>query len=313
MSFDRRYRRGVAHEHGRLSATTDHHRRMLWIALGLNAGLLVVEVTAGFVFSSLALLADGVHQATDVVALGIALVASSLVPKPGSARHTYGLMRFEAIGAQVNALLLVAASVWVIAEAVSRLDDPDSVDGVGVLVVALVAFAVNGFSAMLLARGRSHDLNVRAAWLHLSTDAAGSLAAAVAGAAVVAFDARLADPIASLIIAVLVLVGAWQLLRDTTNVLLEGAPRGLDLDALEAALIEQPHVEAVHHLHVWELGSEVPALSVHVVLDGEPTLHDAQARGRTLKTMLATRFGIEHATVELECHDCETIGGSGHP
>ena len=298
--------------HGPSATTADHQRRLLWIALGLNATLLVVEVIAGFAFSSLALLADGVHQATDVVALGVALVASSLVRKPGSARHTYGLMRFEAIGAQVNALLLVGASIWVIAEAVPRLDDPDAVDGVGVLVVAVMAFAVNGLCALLLARGRRHDLNVRAAWLHLSADAAGSLAAAGAGVAVLAFDAELADPIASLAIAALVLVSTWHLLRDTTNVLLEGAPRGLDLDALEAALVEQPHVEAVHHLHVWELGSNVPALSVHVVLDGEPTLHDAQSQGRTLKEMLAERFGIEHATLELECHDCESIGSGRH-
>jgi len=290
----------------------DHHRRMLWVALGLNLGLLVVEVTAGFLFSSLALLADGVHQATDVVALGVALVAQSLVRKPGSARHTYGLMRFEAIGAQVNAFLLVAASVWVVAEAVPRLDSPDSVDGAGVLVVAVGAFAVNGVSALLLARGRRHDLNVRAAWLHLSADAAGSLAAAAAGAAVLAFDADIADSIASLAIAVLVLAGAWRLLRDTTNVLLEGAPRGLDLAAVEAALVDQPHVEAVHHLHVWEIGSELPALSVHVVLDGEPSLHDAQAQGRTLKEMLVERFGIEHATLELECHDCESVGSARH-
>lgn len=285
---------------------------MLWVALGLNAGLLVIEVTAGFLFSSLALLADGVHQATDVVALGVALIAQSLVRKPGSARHTYGLMRFEAIGAQVNAFLLVAASVWVIAEAVPRLDSPDSVDGVGVLLVAVGAFAVNAVSALLLARGRRHDLNIRAAWLHLSADAAGSLAAAAAGAAVLAFDADIADPIASLAIAVLVLASAWRLLRDTTNVLLEGAPRGLDLAAVEAALVDQPHVEAVHHLHVWEIGSELPALSVHVVLDGEPSLHDAQAKGRTLKEMLVDRFGIEHATLELECHDCESLGSVRH-
>ena len=181
-----------------------------------------------------------------------------------------------------------------------------------ILVVAVMAFAVNGLCALLLARGRRHDLNVRAAWLHLSADAAGSLAAAGAGVAVLAFDAELADPIASLAIAALVLVSTWHLLRDTTNVLLEGAPRGLDLDALEAALVEQPHVEAVHHLHVWELGSNVPALSVHVVLDGEPTLHDAQSQGRTLKEMLAERFGIEHATLELECHDCESIGSGRH-
>jgi cobalt-zinc-cadmium efflux system protein len=282
------------------------------VTLILNVTLLVVEVVAGLAFSSLALLADGAHQATDVVALGIALGAQVLMRKPGSTRHTYGLLRAEAVGAQVNAFLLIGASVWVLVEAVQRIGNPEKVDGVGVLVVATIAFAVNAGSAVVLARGRAHDLNMRAAWLHMAADAAGSVAAAAAGVAIVAFGAEGADPIASIVIAVLVVGGAWRLLRDTTNVLLEGAPRGLDIAAVEAALVEAPHVEAVHHLHVWELGTDLPALSVHVVLDGEPSLHDAQAQGNRLKEMLADRFGIEHATLELECHDCESATSGLH-
>jgi cobalt-zinc-cadmium efflux system protein len=302
----------VAHEHGHGSPRIGRAARVLWITLSLNVALLVVEVVAGFTFSSLALLADGAHQATDVVALGIALVAQSLMRKPGSARHTYGLLRAEAVGAQVNAFLLIGASLWVLVEAVHRIGTPDTVDGVGVLVVATIAFAVNAGSAVLLAGGRTRDLNLRAAWLHMAGDAAGSVAAAAAGVAIVAFDAEVADPIASIVIAVLVVGSAWRLLRDTTNVLLEGAPRGLDLAAVEAALVSAPHVEAVHHLHIWELGTDLPALSVHVVLDGEPSLHDAQAQGNGLKAMLAQRFGIEHATLELECHDCESATSGLH-
>lgn len=285
---------------------------MLWITLILNLTLLVVEVVAGLAFSSLALLADGAHQATDVVAIGIALVARSLMRKPGSTRHTYGLLRAEALGAQVNAFLLIGASIWVLIEAVQRIGDPESVDGIGVLVVATVAFAVNAGSAVVLSRNRGNDLNLRAAWMHMAADAAGSLAAAAAGIAVIAFSAEGADPIASIVIALLVVFGAWGLLRDTTNVLLEGAPRGLDVDAVEAALVGSPHVEAVHHLHVWELGSSLPALSVHVVLDGEPSLHDAQTQGNVLKEMLAASFGIEHVTLELECHDCESAADGLH-
>jgi cobalt-zinc-cadmium efflux system protein len=304
--------RAVASENRHVPPVVEGARRILWIAFVLNAGLLAVELVAGLGFSSLALLADAAHQASDVVAIGVALVAQSMVLRPGSMRHTYGLLRAEALGAQINAVLLIGAAAWVFVEAVRRFDSPAAVDGAGVVVVAAVALLVNLTCAALLARVRTHDLNLRGAWLHMTTDAAGSIGALGAGVAVLAFDADRADPIASMLIGVLVVASGWRLLRDTTNVLLEAAPRGLDVAAVEAALVASPHVEAVHHLHVWELGTQLPALSVHVVLDGEPTLHDAQEQGSSLKVMLAERFGIEHATLELECHDCDTPEDAVH-
>lgn len=304
--------RVVASENRHVPPVIEGARRILWIALVLNAGLLAVELVAGLGFSSLALLADAAHQASDVVAIGVALVAQSVVLRPGSARHTYGLLRAEALGAQINAVLLIGAAAWVFVEAVSRFDSPAAVNGTGVVVVAAVALLVNLACAALLMHVRAHDLNLRGAWLHMTADAGGSLGALAAGVAVLAFDADRADPIASVLIGVLVVLSGWRLLRDTTNVLLEAAPRGIDVAAVEAALVAAPHVEAVHHLHVWELGTQLPALSVHVVLDGEPSLHDAQAQGTSLKVMLAARFGIKHATLELECHDCGTPEDAGH-
>lgn len=282
------------------------------MVLGLNACLLVAEIAGGLAFSSLALLADAAHQASDVAALCIALIAQTMVERPGSRRHTYGLLRAEALAAQLNAVLLIGVAVWVFIEAAHRLDSPDAVEGVGVIALASVALVVNLSCAVVLARLRGQSLNLRGAWLHMAADAAGSGGAVLAGVAVVAFGATRADPIASILIGVLVIVSGWRLLRDTTTVLLEGAPRGLDLNALHEALISAPNVEAIHHLHVWELGTDLPALSVHVVLDGEPSLHDAQARGNALKAMLAERFGIEHATLELECHDCESAVSGLH-
>lgn len=139
----------------------------------------------------------------------------------------------------------------------------------------------------------------------MASDAAGSVAAIGAGAAVVAFGADRADPIASIVVAVLVVAAAGRLLGDATHVLLEGAPRGLDPDEISAALAGQHGVDAVHHVHVWDLASDTPALSAHVVLSDEPSLHDAQQRGDALKALLAERFGIAHATLELECHGCD--------
>lgn len=287
-------------------------RRALWLALGLNGALLAVEIVGGIAFGSLALLADAAHMFSDVVALGIALAAQTLVTRAGSARHTYGLRRAEALGAQASATVLLVVAAWVFVEAARRIDTPEVVDGVGVISVAVVGLAVNVVSAWLLARVRGRDLNLRGAFLHMVGDAASSVGVIAAGVAVVAFGATRADPIASILVGALVVVSGLHLLRDTTNVLLEGAPRGLDIAAVEAALATQPGVTAVHHLHVWELASDLPALSVHVVLEGEPNLHDAQAEGDRMKVMLAERFGIEHVTLELECHDCASPPDGDH-
>lgn len=300
------------HEHrhragGRIRADVGlaaRRRRALWIALGANGGFLVVQVLAGIAFGSLALLADAVHMVSDVAALAIALVAAHLATAAPSRRHTYGLVRAEVIGAQINALLLLGAAAWIVYEAVQRLDDPTSVDGAGVVVVAVLGLLVNGGSAWVVARTAGESLNLRGAFWHLAGDALGSLGALIAGLAVVIAGADWVDPAASLFIALLVGISAVMLLRDVVRVLLEGAPAGLRVEDVEAALQEAPRVDTVHDLHVWSLGSETPALSAHVVLLGEPSLHEAQAYGDELRVLLAERFGIGHATLELECHDC---------
>jgi cobalt-zinc-cadmium efflux system protein len=291
---------GQGHAHG----TGDVARRTLIVVLAANATYLVVEVVGGFAFDSLALLADAAHMSTDVLGLAIALVAQVLITRPASARRTFGLRRAEALGALANAALILAAVVWIVVEAIGRLDDPAEVRGAGLLVVASVGLVVNVVSAVALDRVPGHSLNVRAAFLHMAADAAGSLAAVVAGIGVLAFDADWLDPVASLVIAALVLASTWGLLRDTANVLLEGVPRWIDLDDVEAAIAVEPSVEAVHHLHVWEVSSDMAALSAHVVLVDTETLHAAQERGDAIKAMLSERFGIEHATLELECHEC---------
>ena len=287
-----------------MHSTLGMQRRALWIALVANGGFMLVEVVGGFAFRSLALLADALHMASDVAGLGIALVAQSLVSRPASARHTFGLLRAEVLGAQANGLLLLATSMWVFYEAARRLGSPETVQGLGLLVVASVGLGVNLGSAVLLGRSRGTSLNMRAAFVHMALDAAGSAGAIVAGLAVLIEGADRVDSAASILIGLLVLWSAWSLLRDTTLVLLEGTPRHLDVERVEDALAVFPGVEKVHHLHVWDLASGTSALSAHVVLDNEPSLHDAQERGEELKTMLAVRFGIGHATLELECHEC---------
>jgi len=288
--------------HSHVSRSTQ--RRALWISLVANAGFMVVEVLGGIAFSSLALLADAAHMLSDVAALGIALVAQHLIERRATARHSYGLQRAEVLGAQANGIALLVVAAWIIYEAVGRIGDPADVAGTGLLVVATIGLAVNVVSAVLLARSQGQSLNMHGAFLHMLTDAAGSVAAMVAGIAVIGWGADWVDPVASILIALLVLWSAWGLLRDTAHVLLEGTPRGMDPASVEATLAADDEVEAVHHLHLWNLASDVPALSAHVVLRGEVTLHDAQASGDRLKAVLQDRFGISHATLELECHPC---------
>lgn len=267
---------------------------------------MVVEIVGGVAFDSLALLADAAHMATDVAGLAIALVAQSLMLRPASARRTFGLRRAEALGGLANGVLILATTGWIFYEAAGRIGDPHDVGGAGVLVVAFVGLLINLGSAWMLARAPGRDLNLRGALVHMLSDAAGSVGVMVAGIGVLTVGADWLDPVMSIVIGVLVAWAAWGLLRDALNVLLEGAPRHLDVGEVEAALAAGGDVEAVHHLHVWEIGSDLPALSAHVVLAEAGTLHEAQERGDQLKVMLAERFGIEHVTLELECHWCDT-------
>lgn len=279
--------------------------KVLWWSFGANSALLVAEVIGGIVFSSLALLADAAHMASDVLGLALAMVAHTLTMRPQSARHTYGLQRAEVLGALANSAALILLSVWIVVAAVGRLDESVDVAGGGVLVVATFGLAVNLGSAWMLRKRAGTNLNMRGAYLHMLSDALGSVGAIAAGIAIVGWDARWVDSVASIAVSVLVVFSAGRLLIDTVHVLLEGTPRGLDTDEVKDVLMNDPSVDDVHHLHMWSISSDRPALSAHVVLAGEMTLHDAQGHGERLKDLLAERFAIEHSTLELECHACE--------
>lgn len=304
----------MARHHSHPTAAGDDvavaRRRVLRWALAANALFMVAEFVGGVVFGSLALLADAVHMLSDVAGLGIALLAQHLIERPASVRHTFGLQRAEVLGAQANGVLLLASAGWILFEAVRRIGDPPDVVGPGLLIVATLGLLVNVVSAVMLARASGRSLNMRGAYTHMLADAAGSGGAVVAGLAVTFLGADWVDAAASIGIGLLVISTAWGLLRDTTHVLLEGAPDDLDPADVEGWLQAEPGVASVHHLHLWHLTSESTALSAHVVLEDQPTLHQAQARGDRLKEALAERFSILHATLELECHECEHEPGA---
>jgi cobalt-zinc-cadmium efflux system protein len=290
---------GHAFEHGSDIARPGQRAALGW-ALGVNVALLVVEVAGGIVFGSLALLADAAHLVSDVAGLGIALGALFLVTRPVSARHSFGFARAEVMAAQVSALLLLAAGAWILVEGVTRLGEPVPVQGAGLAAVATLGLVVNAGSAVLIHRAQGESLNMRASFVHLATDAAGSAGALAAGVAIWVWGWAAADTIVSMATAILVLWTGWGLLRESTHVLMEGAPRGLDPDRISAAIGEVTGVTGVHHLHLWNLSSDVPAASAHVVLTGHPTLREAQQSGALVKVVLAERFALANVTLELE-------------
>jgi cobalt-zinc-cadmium efflux system protein len=285
---------GHDHQHGDVRSSS---ARALALALALTAAYTVVEVIGGLVTGSLALLADAVHMLSDNVALAMALVALWLAARPSTPERTYGYKRAEVLAALANGVALVALSIWIFYEGFQRLADPPDVLGGWMLVIALVGIAVNIAAGAILHRARSGNLNVEAAYRHVLADLAGSLGVAVAAVIIVLTGWLEADPLVSLLIGVLVLASSWSILRDSTSILLEAAPKGVDTRAVGEALTTHPGVVEVHDLHVWTITSGFPALSAHVLVGrGE----DCHGRRRELERTLAQRFGIEHTTLQVD-------------
>ena len=295
------------HAHGHDSAGAQ--RTALIISIGANSALFVAQVVVGLSIGSLALLADSLHNGSDVVALAIALLGQGLATRPATPQRSFGLARAEILAAAVNGAALMALTVWVLIEAVSRLSDPHVPDPGPLALIGLLGLLVNGASAWFLHRSGGDGMNLRAAMWHLVADALGSLGVIVAAAAQYAFGITWADPVASILISVLVLAGVWRLMNEAVAVLLEATPAGIDPDEVERALTEVAGVRSAHHLHIWAIDSNTSALTCHLLIEDGSDLHAAQLIANTCRVMLVERFDIDHATFEPECHDC---GAPGH-
>jgi cobalt-zinc-cadmium efflux system protein len=302
----------MAHDH--LHDRREADRRALTVALGLIVAFMAVELAAGIVASSLALLSDAAHMLTDAAALALSLVAARLASRPAHGAMTYGLGRVEILSAQVNGLLLLVFGGLILYGAATRLVTPPAVHGTIVLAVALAGIVVNLVAVRVLGggghghrHGHDHDhdhdhgrsLNVEGSYRHIVTDLFGFVATAVAAVVIIATGFDRADAIASVLIALMMLYASYGLLRESARVFLEAAPSGLDPEHIGQALAEQPGVVQVHDLHVWEVTSGFPALSAHVVVRAGDDCHD---RRRQLQHMLAERFGVSHTTLQVD-HD----------
>lgn len=263
---------------------------------------MIVEGVGGWWTNSLALIADAGHMLTDVAALSLTLGAIWFGARPATAKKTFGYYRLEILAAFVNGIALVLLSIWVIYEAYERWQTPPEINGTQLTVIAVGGLIVNIIAAKLLHHGHTHDLNMRGAWLHVMGDLLGSATAIVAGILIAAFGWLWADAVCSILISLIIIFGAWRLIMDSVNVLLEGTPAHIDLALVEHAILETDGVAGVHDLHVWTISSGKEALSAHISHD-ETVVHSDLLV--SVREKLNERFGIDHLTIQMETIDRE--------
>ena len=302
---------GVPSAHG-----SHHHsparagRTRLLVVLALVVVYLAVEVAGSLMTGSLALLADAGHMLTDAVGVGLALLAIHFAARPASASKSFGYYRLEILAAVANAVLLLGVAAYILYEAYRRFIDPPDVVGVPMLVIAGIGLVVNLISMRLLAAGAEQSLNLRGAYLEVMGDFLGSVAVLAAAAVILLTGWTTADPLASVLIAILILPRTWGLLRDAVDVLLQATPKGIDLDEVRAHLLRAEGVADAHDLHAWTLTSGMHVVSAHVIM--EPGADAARVLDEVC-ACLSDDFDMEHSTIQLETIDRRRLESSPHP
>ena len=282
------------HSHERRSAQS---LKKLKIALVLTFLYMIAEAVGGWLSNSLALIADAGHMLTDVAALSLTLAAIWFAARPATDKKTFGYYRYEILAAFVNGIALVLISLWVVYEAAERWKTPQDVKGFEMTAVAVGGLVVNIIAASLLHGGHEHDLNMRGAWLHVMGDLLGSVAAIAAGGMILAFGWNWADAASSVLISLIIIFGAWNIIKESVNVLLEGTPAHINLTAVEQTILQTKNVTNVHDLHIWTITSGMEALSVHIVHRDD--ILQAELL-REIRGKLHDEFGIDHLTIQME-------------
>jgi cobalt-zinc-cadmium efflux system protein len=273
------------------------NKKRLGIVLVLTVVYMMVEIIGGLLSNSLALLADAGHMLSDAGALGLSLLATWIAQIPATSSHTYGYHRTEILAALVNGAALIAIAVFIFTEAYQRIGEPPAIEGALMMSIATGGLLINALGLWILNTGQSQGLNVRGARLHLASDALGSLGAILAGVLIWVFGWSWADPIASVLISVLVVYSSWALLKETVAVLMEGAPGHIDVDEVRNIICGIAGVRSAHDLHVWTITSGLVALSVHVVVTED---HSAGLLLAEMRRVLHEQFGIDHTTIQIE-------------
>lgn len=291
---------GHSHSHSH-DHTAGASSRMLALALGLTTAFLIAELVGSYLFNSLALLSDAAHMFTDSAALAIALAAIRIGQKAADDERTFGYRRFEILAAAFNALLLFAVAIYVLWEGVARFLQPAEVKSTGMLVVASVGLLVNIVAMRLLSSGKDKSLNVKGAYLEVWADMLGSLGVIVGAGIIMLTGWQWVDPVVAIGIGFWVLPRTWILLKDTTQILLEGVPAGLELAEIRSAVEAMPGVGDIHDLHVWSMATDDPSLSVHIELTEG---HDFETVRLDVSKLLVERFHIHHTTIQIERAPC---------
>jgi cobalt-zinc-cadmium efflux system protein len=286
----------MSHHHNHDHSPSDYNRAFA-IGVALNVIYIVVEATYGFLAGSLALLADAGHNLSDVLGLLLAWGANYLVQRKPTKRHTYGWRKSTILAALTNAIILLVAMGGIAWEAVRRFSDPSPVAGKTVIIVAAIGVVINTATALLFLSGRKTDLNIRGAFLHMAADAGVSAGVVLAGVVILTTGWPWIDPVVSLTITAIILVGTWGLLRDSFNLALDAVPAGIDPEAVKTYLSDLPGVTGVHDLHIWAMSTSETALTVHLV---KPNARDDDALIEQASRELHDRFGIEHITIQWE-------------
>ena len=299
---------GHDHHHGpgghSHAVSADADRRKLAIALGLILGLMLLEIVAGLIADSLALVSDAAHMLTDAVAIGLSLWAASLATRPARGAMTYGYRRAEILAAQFNGATLLTLAVLIVIEAVRRLITPPTVEAKLILAVAVVGVIVNLIATWVLAGANRRSLNVEGSFQHIVTDLYAFIGTGVAAIVILTTGFQRADPIASLFVAALMLRASYGLLKASGRIFLEAAPEGMDVEEIGTALAGHPGVVEVHDLHVWEVTSGFPSLSAHVLVESGGDCHGIREQ---LEQMIDERFHIHHTTLQVEHEHADSL------
>lgn len=295
--------RQVAHHHHNHHARPDYNRAFA-AGVILNVGFVFIEAIFGVLSDSLALLTDAGHNLGDVLGLLLAWGAAALAKKRPSLRRTYGFSRATIIASVFSGLLLMGAVGAIGWEAVSRLMDPPQPAGMTIMIVAAIGVVINTVTALFFLSGKNHDLNIRGAFLHMAADAIVSLGVVISGALILVYGMNWIDPVISLVIAAVIFLSTWGLLRDSLNLAVDAVPRNVDPEAVREYLISQPGVRALHDLHIWPMSTTDTALTAHLVMDVFP---DSDQFLNDVSQVLETRFSIKHPTIQMERYDSDVI------
>lgn len=282
----------------------EKNQKVLWIAIGLTGMIMIVEVIGGLIANSLALLSDAGHMLTDVMSLALSLFALRLAMRPPSSTKTFGFYRMEILAALVNGTTLIFISGYILYEAYQRFGATEHVDSRTMLLVAALGLIANGIAALAMMRSSQESLNIRGAYLHILGDALSSIGVLMGGLTILLTGWYVVDPIISVLICLVILRGAFMLMKDSVNILLEAVPRGTDLEEVENALRSIPGVNDLHHLHLWTITSSIHALSAHVLVDDVLTSRTGEIL-QEIKRVLREKFRIGHTTIQFECENCE--------